>query len=122
MKGILVIGHGSRSKDVKDTFFRIIDGMKERLKLDVEGCFMELCEPDIPSTIEKMYSEGAREITCIPYFLFNGIHIKEDIPEMLKEIKEKHDDLIIYMANPIDYHSLLIDILVERAEGDKRCI
>lgn len=35
-----------------------------------------------------MYINGIREITAVPYFLFNGIHIKEDIPDILKEAKK----------------------------------
>ncbi|MCX7883588.1 MAG: CbiX/SirB N-terminal domain-containing protein [Caloramator sp.] len=122
MKGILVIGHGSRSEDVKEVFFKVVDDLRKKTGLAVEGCFMELCEPDINNTIKKMYINGIREITAIPYFLFNGIHIKEDIPDILKEAKKEYDDLNIFLAKPIEYDSALIDILLKRAEGEKTCI
>lgn len=123
MEGILVIGHGSRSKDAYDTFFKIVEGLKNKMKDDyVEGCFMELSEPNIPPTIQKMYDNGVRKVTVLPYFLFTGIHIKEDIPEILREIKERYNDLEILMANPIEYDEKLIDILVERVGGEVKCI
>lgn len=122
MKGTVVIGHGSRSKDACDIFFKVVDKLKERLGSRVEGCFMELSEPDIPTVIDGMYFDGVRDITVLPYFLFAGIHIKEDIPEILKEIKEKYSDLSISMARPIGYHDSLVNILADRIEGEKKCI
>jgi sirohydrochlorin cobaltochelatase len=122
MKGLLVIGHGSRSKDATEVFFKIIEGLKRKISCDVEGCFMEISEPNIPLTLEKMYQKGVREFTVLPYFLFNGIHIKEDIPDILSELKEKYSDIQILMAEPIGYHEYIIDMLLERAEGEVKCI
>ncbi len=122
MKGIIVVGHGSRSKDARDAFYKIVEQLKESMGTDVEACFMEISEPFIPEAIEKLYSKGIREIKVLPYFLFSGIHIKEDIPEILLSEKNKHSDLKIYMAQPIGYHEALIDILKERASGELSCI
>jgi sirohydrochlorin cobaltochelatase len=122
MTGVIVIGHGSRSKDAKDAFYQIVDQLKESMNGEVEGCFMEISEPHIPETIEKMYNRGIREITVLPYFLFNGIHIKEDIPEILQGEKEKYQDLVMSMAQPIGYHKMIVEILKERLVGELTCI
>lgn len=122
MKGIIVLGHGSRSREAYDIFFKVVEAMRSRVEGEVEGCFMELSEPNIPETIERMYKKGIRSFTVIPYFLFTGIHIKKDIPEILEEEKVKYGDITIEMAESINYHSALIDILIERLEGDKKCI
>ncbi|AFS79487.1 cobalamin (vitamin B12) biosynthesis protein CbiX [Gottschalkia acidurici 9a] len=123
MKGIIIIGHGSRANDAKDIFLKVVEGLKEKLDTpNVEGCFMELSEPYIPRTIDKMYNEGVRDFTVLPYFLFPGIHIKEDIPEILNECKEKYGDISIKLAEPIGYHDSLIDILKERIQGETKCI
>lgn len=116
------MGHGSRSKDARDAFYKIVEQLKESMDTEVEGCFMEISEPFIPETILKMYSKGIKEIKVLPYFLFNGIHIKEDIPEILRSEKNKHIDLKISMAQPIGYHEALVEILKERANGDLSCI
>lgn len=123
MKGLIVIGHGSRAGDAGEIFFKVVEGLKDKLEgSKVEGCFMELSKPYIPETIERMYEEGVKDFTILPYFLFPGIHIKEDIPEILKKAKEKHEDIKISVADPIGYHESLIDILKERAEGEAKCI
>jgi sirohydrochlorin cobaltochelatase len=122
MKGLIVVGHGSRSKDARDAFFQIVEQLREGMGMEVESCFMEISEPFIPETIDKMYSKGIKEITVLPYFLFSGIHIKEDIPEILLSEKSKHTDLQIFMAQPFGYHEAIIDILKERASGELSCI
>jgi len=122
MKGILIIGHGSRSKDAMEVFNKVVEQFKESTSTEVEGCFMEISQPFIPETIEKMYNKGIREITVLPYFLFNGIHIKEDIPGILAETKEKYTDLSISIAQPIGYHKAIVEILKERMVGELTCI
>lgn len=122
MNGVIVLGHGSRSKDAYDTFFNIVEKLRERIGGEVEGCFMELSQPNIPETIEKLYKKGVRNFTVLPYFLFTGMHIKKDIPEILEEQKKRFNDIKIEMAEPINYHNCLVDILMERLEGDKKCI
>ncbi|OGO78209.1 MAG: hypothetical protein A2Y23_05990 [Clostridiales bacterium GWB2_37_7] len=122
MRGLLVIGHGSRSKDAKEVFYQIVEQLKQSTSTEVECCFMEISEPFIPETVEKMYNKGVREITALPYFLFNGIHIKEDIPEILHSTKAKYTDLAITMAQPIGYHKAVVEILKERMTGELTCI
>lgn len=123
MKGLLVIGHGSRAEGAKEVFEEMVDGIRGRMDdTIVEGCFMEISNPQIPETIELLYSKGVREMKVLPYFLFPGVHILKDIPNILKKAMQEHDGLTIEMASPIGYHSKLIDILVERAEGESTCI
>lgn len=123
MNGILVIGHGSRAKGTKEIFDNMVEALDKKLEdSTVEGCFMELSSPLIPETIDRMYQKGVRNITVLPYFLFPGIHILEDIPEILKEKKEKYGDIEISMANPIGYDDKLVEILKDRVEGEKTCI
>ena len=123
MKGIIVVGHGSRTEEAKELFFQIVDSLNERIEdSNVEGCFMEISKPYIPAKIDEMYEKGIRDFIILPYFLIPGIHIKEDIPEILEEAKKKYGDITVSMANPIGYHEKLIDILVERAEGELNCI
>lgn len=122
MNGVLVVGHGSRSKEAQEVFNRVVEGLKNKEENRVEGCFMELCEPNIPETVDSMYKDGVRDIVVVPYFLFSGIHIKEDIPEILRDVKEKYEDLNISMAKPIGYNEILVDILKSNIEGELVCI
>ncbi len=123
MKGIIVVGHGSRSEDAKEVFLEIVAALKKKLSDKiVDGCFMEISKPYIPAKIDEMYKDGVRDFTILPYFLIPGIHIKEDIPEILKEAKEKYGDITVALAEPIGYDDKLVEILADRVEGDVTCI
>lgn len=123
MKGLLVIGHGSRALGAKEVFEEVVSGLRERMCGSVvEGCFMEISNPQIPETVELLYKRGVRELVVLPYFLFPGVHILNDIPEILKRCVETHSGLKVEMAKPIGYHSKLIDILEERVGGETECI
>ncbi|KRQ85920.1 Sirohydrochlorin cobaltochelatase [Caloramator mitchellensis] len=119
MEAILLISHGSRSNEAEKTFFRVAEEFEKFIGMKVYPTFMEFNRPGIEMAIENMYSDGVRKIIAMPYFLYSGIHIKEDVPEMLKCAKEKYNDLIIEFVGPIDFHPLMLEILKERLE-DKR--
>ena len=122
MKGILVVAHGSRSKEASEVFNMVLNNFKSKVKDNVEGCFMEISAPSIQDTIDIMYKKGIRDLVVVPYFLFSGIHIKEDVPQILKETKDKYKDLKISLAKPIGYNNIIADILRENAEGELTCI
>ncbi len=122
MRGIMIVGHGSRSKEAREEFAEIVEGFRKETGMEAEGCFMEISPPFIPETIQRMYSQGIHEITVVPCFLFSGIHISEDIPGILAVEKNRYTDLRIAMAQPIGCHGGVVDILRERAGGKLTCI
>lgn len=122
MKAILLVGHGSRSQDAKKTFNKVVEGLKKKVQVPVEGCYMEISDPKIREVVNRLYGEGIRDIVVLPYFLFKGVHIKEDIPKILGEMKEKCNGLNITLAEPIEYHDLILHVLLERLEGEMKCI
>lgn len=117
-KALLVIGHGSRSNSAQTIFSEMIDIVREKAEgyNIVEGCHMELCKPSIPETVDKLVDNEVSEITMVPYFLYNGIHIKEDIPKIVEELSNKYQNVNFKMARPIGVEPVLADILVDRAK------
>ncbi|MGO1368715.1 MAG: sirohydrochlorin chelatase [Senegalia sp. (in: firmicutes)] len=117
-KGLLIIGHGSRTKDAKKGFMEMVDIVRERTdEYIVRGAFMEISEPFIPQVVEEMVNENIKDIIVVPYFLYKGIHIKEDIPEIIKGLDEKYEDVNFKVSSPLGTVPALADILLERAES-----
>lgn len=113
-KGILIIGHGSRSKDASVIFDSIVEQFKSRGYKNVIGANMELAKPDIHAAVEKFLEKGITDIIALPLFLYIGIHIKEDIPEILADFKEKYPELKFKLAEPLKDDSLIVDVLAKR--------
>ncbi|MDK2918952.1 MAG: sirohydrochlorin ferrochelatase [Candidatus Petromonas sp.] len=116
-KAILIIGHGSRSKEAQTIFNKIVDHVRNKSEFKlVEGAHMELCEPSIPETVDKLVEKGANEVIFVPYFLYEGIHIKEDIPDIVNELSQKYNEVQFKMAKPIGAEPVLAEILLTRAK------
>jgi sirohydrochlorin cobaltochelatase len=116
-KAVLIVSHGSRSKDAVAEFHQVVDAVSGRYKTTkVKGAFMELSEPDIPTAVKELSESGITEIAVIPYFLFMGNHIKQDIPEILEEQRALYPHLNFKFGRPIGFEPLLSDILIQRIE------
>ncbi|CDF57288.1 sirohydrochlorin chelatase [Thermobrachium celere] len=121
MKAILLVGHGSRAKEAKEVFIKVSRELSNRIDKKVYIAFMENANPSIEDAFLKMKEEGIEEVDVLPYFLFEGIHIKEDIPDILRNMKDEFDIEIVF-KRPIEYHSLIVDILIDRLKGEGICI
>ena len=116
-KAVLIVSHGSRSKDAVAEFHQVVEAVSSRYKTtEVKGAFMELSQPDIPAVVKELSETGVTDITVIPYFLFMGNHIKHDIPEILNEQKAIYPHLNFEFGRPIGFEPLLSDILIQRIE------
>ena len=52
----------------------------------------------------------------IPYFLNNGLHIRLDIPEMMKEEAKKYPDVKMIFGKPLGFDPRYADILYQRIQ------
>lgn len=77
---------------------------------------MEISEPNIPTVVKGMVGKNIKEILIVPYFLYEGIHIKEDIPQIINELSEKYNDVTFKMGRPIGAEPKLVDIILTRGK------
>jgi sirohydrochlorin ferrochelatase len=85
MTGILLLAHGSREGDTEVTMHQVTAYVKDILQNDmVEEAYLQFREQNLENGLLRLIERGAGEIIVIPYFLFEGVHIKEDIPPSLK--------------------------------------
>lgn len=117
MKGVMILAHGSRIQSTRDTIETVVSMVREKIDLKdtpVEIGYMELCEPNIYKAINTLVKKGVDEIKVVPYFLFEGIHIKEDIPNELNEALVDYPGVKITMGKTLGADPRLADILADR--------
>lgn len=115
MKAILILAHGSREKQTLDTLEIITDMTKVQLpNVMIETAYMEFCEVNLEKGLDILVSKGATEIVVVPYFLFEGIHIREDIPGEIKEYLKVHPGVTVTMGKTLGADPRLADILADR--------
>ncbi|OPX45734.1 sirohydrochlorin ferrochelatase [Ruminiclostridium hungatei] len=115
MKAILILAHGSREKTTLETLERVTEMTKTQLpEVVIETAYMEFCEVNLEKGLDKLVERGAGEIIVIPYFLFSGVHIREDIPSEIDEYRIKHPDIRISMGSTLGADPRLAGVLADR--------
>ena len=117
MNGILVLAHGSREKATEETFQKVVTMAAEQVKLPVETAYMEFGYPNIAAGLDKLVAQGVTHIRVVPYFLFSGIHIQEDIPGELEEYRKEHPQVTLEMGETLGADPRLAAVLADRMMG-----
>ncbi|OQY42772.1 MAG: hypothetical protein B6227_01205 [Fusobacteriia bacterium 4572_74] len=118
MRGILVVGHGSKVLEVNKNFKELIEVLRQKTGRDVRGANLTLAVPMLKDVIQSMYAEGFREITVIPYFLSNGSHVTEHIPKILKEMESNLKNLSFLLESSLLLNSLVIKAIEEKINNN----
>lgn len=100
MKSLVVVAHGSRrtasNEEVAELACQLAGLLVDEYPIVGVG-FLELAEPLIPASLEKVIEQGATEICVFPYFLSAGRHVVTDVPEEVKIIQDKYPNITIKM-------------------------
>lgn len=118
MENIILIGHGSPKKDANniEQVGRLLHGKLHNgcNKDCVKAAYLQFAEPDIMGAIKECVDGGVDRIIIHPYFLYSGMHVTKDIPEMIKDAKSKYPDVDFVYTEPLGIHDKLIQIVAER--------
>ena len=107
--GIMICGHGSRSKIAGEEFGLLAKGLKARYPhIPVEYGFLEYSSPNIHMGLDSMIEQGVEEIYAVPGMLFAATHVKNDIPSVLTTYQQKHDGLKIHYGRELGLHPLMV--------------
>ena len=60
--------------------------------------------PPFQMGIDLCVAKGAERIIVIPYFLFRGNHVKEDLPVFIKEGRRRYLDIDIILGPHLGFH------------------
>lgn len=116
MKGILIIGHGSKIEEGNIAFEKLVKEFSVRSSLPVYGAHMALAKPSIDESVHKMIADGIRDIVVLPYLLYGGKHIKKHIPEKLASLKEEIIDVKFTLTSTLANDPLVIQAMYNRVE------
>jgi sirohydrochlorin ferrochelatase len=114
---VVLLGHGSRVAPANAPLVEMAELVSHRLG----GCktvsaYLQLAEPLLGPVVEQLVAEGAKKIVIMPFFLFPGAHVREDIPEELERLGGLHPDVEMILAGHLGIHALLADIAAQRIE------
>jgi sirohydrochlorin ferrochelatase len=112
---ILVIAHGSRQRTANQDLADLVSRLAATGDYPiVEGCFLELAEPDLPAGGDRCVVRGAQRVLMIPYFLSAGVHLERDLTTARDELKRRHTNVEFHLGPPLGPHPLLDELVTTR--------
>ncbi|KLK88060.1 sirohydrochlorin cobaltochelatase [Methanoculleus sediminis] len=124
MKGMLLVGHGSKlpyNKELIETTAKLIAEKTD--DYIVKPGFMSLNTPTVEEQLEAFRDENIEMLVVVPLFLAKGVHINQDIPEILGLPKGERRGTFqlngkavpLVYANPIGSDPLLAELMLKNA-------
>ena len=116
--GVVLFAHGSR-----DPLWRLpIDAVAQAMttqwpNLPVAVAFLELTQPNLPSTIEQMMKQGLSHVRIVPMFLGVGRHAREDLPEIVRGLTEAYPQMRFELVPAIGEHPAMTSLMADIAAG-----
>jgi len=121
-RAVILIGHGSRAEGADDDMERIAEGLRKRSGGIVETCRMAGRGIPFAEAFENCVGQGAKEIIVLPYFLHFGIHLREDIPKILRENVANHPEVRLVLGKHLGYDDALVTLVAKRiGESEGLC-
>lgn len=112
---LIILGHGSKSKNAIEDFNYIVKLVADKNEFkNVAGAHMEIAEPSLQDVVKDLYEKGERDFVIFPYFLYNGMHIRFDIPGILDKLKAEYEGISFDFTSPIGQDPIMADLIVNK--------
>jgi sirohydrochlorin ferrochelatase len=113
--GIVIFAHGSSVPSANEAVRVVAEaaaaaGAFER----VETAFLE-AKPDLAEAVARLAGSGVSRILVVPYFLTLGTHLQRDLPAIVAQLAQAHQNVEIRITPPLDGHPALAQVLLDRA-------
>jgi sirohydrochlorin ferrochelatase len=117
--GYVILGHGSRVREANESLQEIAKMVKEDLNNQgVISAFMGFSQPSLEGAVAELVDGGCSNIVIMPFFLYKGIHLQEDIPAKLDKLGEKYGDQASFtLTHHLGADKRLAEIVLERIRG-----
>jgi sirohydrochlorin ferrochelatase len=118
-RGLLLVGHGSRSERGTAEFLSVAARCADRSRPHpCEVCFLELREPSIADGVARLVRRGIRKFTVVPTLLFRAGHARHDIPSTVDDaLAGLGEPCRWFAAPPLELHPRLLELSVIRASA-----
>jgi sirohydrochlorin ferrochelatase len=111
------MAHGSRIPEANNAVNEIAAMVKQFAGYNiVEVSFRENHSPNIQEGIDACVAQGAERVLLVPYFLYLGAHVLEDLPKELEEARRRHPHVEMAMGKHLGVHKRLAKLVIDRID------
>jgi len=117
--GMIVLGHGSRRREVGEAFTAMVGRVARQVPgSTVLPAFFSLGEPTLADQVRELAGQGCGRIVIMQYFLYNGVHIEQDIPAMVEELRKDYPGLRFVVQPTLQDDPAMERLIAERLLAD----
>ncbi len=119
-EAVILLGHGSRIPGAGEDMEKVAAGMRERNGAGiVETCYMSRLGPHFPEVFDRCVARGATTVIVIPYFLHCGLHMLQDIPELLRRKAAEYPQVKLILGRNLGFDDCLVDLVLKRLDESR---
>ena len=109
--GIILFAHGSREPQWARPFETLAEVLSRKCGGPVRLAYLELMQPSLGDAVAALASEGVQKIRVVPVFLAAGRHLREDLPRLAAQAREKFPGLEIQVEPPIGERASVVEAI-----------
>ena len=111
-RALVLFAHGSRDP----LWHRPIQAVAQAIARQSPGArvacaYLELSQPELPQVTYELAAEGIKHITVVPMFLGVGRHAREDLPQVLAQLRTQYPDLVFQLMPAVGENPEVVEML-----------
>ena len=112
---LITLAHGSRDPRSAATISALVaETRRMRPDLRIEPAFLELSRPSFGKVVDKLVRAGFEEIVVVPLLLSDAYHARVDVPNVVAEALDRHENLQIRVTDILGLEPTFLDVLDRR--------
>lgn len=111
---VLIIAHGSSDINAQRSINYIVEQLKDSYR-NVNRCYLELEQPDVPAGVDVSAANNPSVLVIVFYFLHEGIHVKQDVNEILLPALKKSGLKNSCITRHMGADDAMVDLILKRA-------
>ncbi|MBW8720979.1 MAG: CbiX/SirB N-terminal domain-containing protein [Polaromonas sp.] len=112
LRGIILLAHGSRDPQWREPIEAVATQIRTMAPgTPVRCAYLELCAPSMPEAATDLIAEGAGFIRVFPLFFGVGKHAREDLPQLVEQVRTSHPGIDIELLPSAGEHQALTALM-----------
>lgn len=115
-RGLILFAHGSRDPQWRAPMEAVA---ARAAALDPQArvacAYLELMAPDLPACAAALVAQGITDLTIVPMFLGVGRHAREDLPQIVAQLRQQHPQVHFTLRPAIGEDERVVDMLARIA-------
>jgi sirohydrochlorin cobaltochelatase len=115
MNGIIVLAHGSKRTATEATLDSLIVKVRRKIPgAKVVPAYLQFSGQDMETAVQELVGAGVDFIKVVPMFLFDGIHVTEDIPMELEKLRRAYPGVGLELTRHLGDDDRIAEIIADR--------